>query len=200
MSLTPFKPKFTITPGIANALMSIEADRQAIDSLPLRVSMLESLRRTARLVVRYSTQIEGNRLTAAQVEEVLAGGGRFPGRERDENEVRNHNLGLDYVINRDTSEILTEAEIKTIHGLVISGRAKPTPYRKTQNRIGDSQSGRIVYLPLEAKDVPILMKSLAYRPYTTKWGGVVQTLVRSCFFSIYQRIEESAALQTRPAI
>ena len=46
------------------------------------------------------------------------------------------------------------------HGLVVTGRAKPTPYRKGQNVIRDVRSGRTVYLPPEAKDVPTLMADL----------------------------------------
>ena len=84
-----FDPRFSISGTTATALMAIEADRQAIDALPLTVRMLDSLRTTARLIsTHYSTQIEGNRLTASQVKRVLAGGGPFPGRERDEREVR----------------------------------------------------------------------------------------------------------------
>ena len=85
-----FSPVYTITPGITKALMSIEADRQAVADLPIALQELASLRETARLVsTHYSTQIEGNRLTQTQVKEVVAGA-RFPGRERDELEVRHH--------------------------------------------------------------------------------------------------------------
>ena len=45
-----FAPKFKLTPAIAKALMEIEACRQSILRLPLSVPMLESLRRTARLL------------------------------------------------------------------------------------------------------------------------------------------------------
>ncbi len=66
-----FQPQFQITPGIAKALMEVEACRQAVGQCPLTVEMLDSLRRTARLLsTHYSTQIEGNRLSPAQVEQV----------------------------------------------------------------------------------------------------------------------------------
>ena len=75
--------------------MSIEADRQAVSDLPIDVTVLASLRETARLVsTHYSTQIEGNRLTQAQVKEAVAGA-RFPGKERDELEVRHHYRALE---------------------------------------------------------------------------------------------------------
>src|SRR5580698_56624 len=126
-----FRPRFKITAAVAKALMAIEASRQAVDALPLTAAMLESLRKTARLLsTHYSTQIEGNRLTAQQVENVLAGAGGFPGRERDEKEVRNYYRALEYVetIDRGT-EPLDERIIRTIHGFVMHGRKRATPYR-----------------------------------------------------------------------
>src|SRR3989344_2838222 len=99
-----FKPKFSITPAMTKALMEIEACRQAVIQLPLTVPMLDSLRRTAKLLsTHFSTQIEGNKLSPSQVEKVLEGGGRFPGRERDEAEVRNYYQALEFVL-REASE------------------------------------------------------------------------------------------------
>jgi hypothetical protein len=80
-----FTPKFQITAALTKVLMDIEASRQAVDGLPITVPVLTSLRESARLI---STQIEGNRLTQEQVDEVLHGG-TFPNRERDEREVKN---------------------------------------------------------------------------------------------------------------
>jgi Fic family protein len=91
-----FFSHFSITPAITKALMEIEACRQAIADLPLTARMLDALRETARLfTTHYSTQIEGNRLTQSQVQAVLHGGGRFPGRERDEREVKHYYLLCD---------------------------------------------------------------------------------------------------------
>lgn len=86
-----FEPRFTITPAVTKALMEIEANRQLVASLPLTAQILDSLRRTARLLsTHYSTQIEGNQLSPAQVQAVIAGEGNFPGRERDEVEVKHY--------------------------------------------------------------------------------------------------------------
>ena len=55
---------------------------------------------------------------------------------------------------------MTEDLIKRLHALVEKGpRAKPSGYRKEQNVIRESGSGKIVYLPPEAKDVPKLMSA-----------------------------------------
>ena len=157
-----FEPRFSLTPHATKSLMAIEADRQVVTRLPLTIRMLENLRRSARLVsTHFSTQIEGNRLTADQVQAVVEKGRAFPGRERDEAEVRNYFAALEFVerLGRENSR-LTEREVRTIHGLVMIGRAKATPYRDGQNVIRDSRTGRTVYLPPEAKDVPILMREL----------------------------------------
>jgi Fic family protein len=142
--------------------MDIEASRQAVSGLPITLQVLTSLRESARLVsTHYSTQIEGNRLTQQQVDEVLHGG-TFPNRERDESEVKNYFLALDFL---DTLIIartprIQERDIKTLHGLVMNGKPRPTPYRDGQNVIRDSGSRAIVYMPPEAKDVSKLMRDL----------------------------------------
>ncbi len=156
-----FKPRFALSPGMTRALMSIEADRQAVLGLPMDVAMLATLRSTAKLLsTHFSTQIEGNRLTQAQVAETLQGS-RFPGRERDEDEVRHYYAAMEWV-ERSAAEssAITEKSIQTLHGLVLLGKLKPTPYRDGQNVIRDSGSRSIVYLPPESKDVPSLMEQL----------------------------------------
>jgi Fic family protein len=135
-----FNPTFTITPAMATGLMRIEAVKQAIQTLPITPRVLANLRETARLFsTHYSTMIEGNRLTQDQVAQVIGGGQRFPGRERDQDEVKGYYTALD------------EAEL-----------LKATPYRDGQNVIRDAHSNRVVYMPPEAKDVPSLMQQLIY--------------------------------------
>ena len=107
-----------------------------------------------------STQIEGNRLTLPEVRAALAGA-RFPDRERDETEVKNHFKALELMEALDSKTgPVSEAQIKQLHGLVMTGRHKATPYRGAQNVIRDASSGAMVYLPPEAKDVPGLMRDL----------------------------------------
>jgi Fic family protein len=156
-----FTPVYTITPAIAKALMSIEADRQAVAALPIDVTVLAKLRETARLVsTHYSTQIEGNRLTQGQVKEAIAGA-RFPGKERDELEVRCHYRALEEVEKLAAEgRPLTEKQIQRVHGFVMAGRVNLTPYRDGQNVIRDSRTRAIVYMPPEAKAVPGLMADL----------------------------------------
>jgi Fic family protein len=156
-----FKPNFRITPRITSALMQIEACRQAIDELPIDATVLRRLRETAALLTtHFSTQIEGNRLTLPEVRAAIQGE-RMPGRERDEREVRNHFLALEAMERLSEKQgRLSEDHIQRLHGLVMTGRDRPTPYRAVQNVVRDSSTRRIVYLPPEAPDVPELMHSL----------------------------------------
>ncbi|MBL1419301.1 MAG: Fic family protein [Alphaproteobacteria bacterium] len=157
-----FSPNFTITPSLTNILMDIEASRQAISILPITLTVLTSLRESARLTAtHYSTQIEGNCLTQEQVNDVIQGSS-FPNRERDETEVKNYYSALEYLdeLKANNKTQITEQQIKTIHGLVLNGKEKPTPYRDGQNVIRNAQDGLIVYMPPEAKDVAELMESL----------------------------------------
>jgi Fic family protein len=162
---TAFNPTFTITPAIATALMRIEAVKQAIQTLPITPRVLASLRETARLFsTHYSTMIEGNRLTQDQVAQVIEGDHHFPGRERDQDEVKGYYAALDEVERLAKGrEKISEATVRKLHALVMAGgnaRVKSTPYRDGQNVIRDAHSKGIVYMPPEANDVPWLMQQL----------------------------------------
>lgn len=125
-----FHPHFVIRPKIAKDLMRIEAAKEHVALLPVNPQVLTSLRETAKLyTTHYSTMIEGNRLEPQQIQQVLTLKGHFPGRERDEREVKGYYAALaqleQYVAQ---GHPLTEKGIQTLHGLVMSnGRAKAAP-------------------------------------------------------------------------
>lgn len=162
-----FNPTYSITPKIAFGLIRIESTKEKIMNLPLTPKVLNSLRETARLyTTHYSTMIEGNRLDPAQVEVVLKHEGHFPGRERDEKEVKGYYAALKF-LEQSTAARYTVSEkiIQTLHAYVMAdgrSKVKPTPYRDGQNVIRDGRSGTIVYMPPEAKDVPKLMKEMVH--------------------------------------
>lgn len=160
-----FNPKYNITPKIVSDLMKIEAAKQKALLLPMNPKILASLRETAKLyTTHYSTMIEGNRLEPFQVKEVLTLKGHFPGRERDEHEVKGYYAALAHLeLITARKQPITETTIQILHAFAMSdgkSKVKPTPYRDGQNVIKDSSSGKIVYMPPEAKDVPMLMDSL----------------------------------------
>lgn len=149
-----------------NCLIRIETAKQKILHLPLTPTVLISLRETARLdTTHYSTMIEGNRLDSDQVETVVKNQGHFPGRERDEAEVKGYYAALTQVEKWAAQGVpITEKMIQTLHALVMAhGKTtvRPTPYRDGQNVIRDSRTKGIVYMPPEAKDVKHLMGSMA---------------------------------------
>jgi Fic family protein len=164
MAGVPWQPRYTLTSPIARNLMEIEAARAVVEHVALPPAVQAELRRRARLrSTHYSTRIEGNRLTLAEAEQVVEGNRvHLRGRERDAGEVRNYwNALLRVEEWAAQGTELTETLIRRLHGLVERGsRARPTPYRDGQNMIRDSESGAIVYLPPEAKDVPALMGAL----------------------------------------
>jgi Fic family protein len=160
-------PRYTITSAIARALMEIENARAAVGAVVLpSPAAAEELRYRARVrSTHYSTRIEGNRLSLAQTQQVVAGQtDRLPDRARDICEVRNYWQALLRVeewarTRRELSVLL----VQQLHALVEKGkRARPSTFRTEQNVIRDSVSGAIIYLPPEAKDVPTLMTELVH--------------------------------------
>lgn len=160
-----FQPVYTLEPEIVKNLMRIEAAKERVGLLPLSHSVLASLRETARLyTTHFSTLIEGNQLSPEEVQAVLHLEGHFPGRERDEAEVKGYYAALAKVEHYAAQgQRFSENSIQVLHALVMGeGRTlvKPSPYRDGQNVIRDSRSGSIVYMPPVAKDVPSLMHQL----------------------------------------
>lgn len=88
---TNFNPVYRISSSIAKYLMRIEAAKEKVALLPVNPTVLASLRETAKLyTTHYSTMIEGNQLKPEEIKTVLQHKGHFPGRERDENEVKGY--------------------------------------------------------------------------------------------------------------
>jgi Fic family protein len=160
-----FNPNYRITPKIINCLTRIELVKEKVQYLPLTPIVLSSLRETARLYsTHYSTMIEGNRLEPSQIENVLKHDEHFPGRERDEDEVKGYYAALTQVEKwAAANNCITEKNIQFLHALLMSNgkiKVKSTPYRDGQNVIRDSRTKAIIYLPPEVKDVKNLMMNM----------------------------------------
>jgi len=150
---------------IVNALLTIERNRQEIKHLSITPTVLAELRKTAKLQsTHFSTMIEGNRLTQQEVQQVIEGVKLSPEKQHDVAEILGYYAALDFVEKKAQNKIkISEKIIQEIHALVMGNgkkQVKPTPYRKSQNVIKESRTGRIVYLPPEAKDVKPLMNTL----------------------------------------
>ena len=160
-----FSPRYSITNKIANALINIEGVKERIKTLPITPSVLSGLRESAKLYsTHYSTMIEGNRLTEKDVKAVIKENKHIPGKERDEKEVKGYYIALAEIEKlARKKQTLTEKDIQKMHAFVMSAgkaKVKPSLYREGQNVIKDSLSGHIVYMPPEAKDVPVLICDL----------------------------------------
>lgn len=163
--MSKFKPIFNLTAPIVNDLLRIEVAKERISSLPLTISVLASLRESAKLsATHYSTMIEGNRLSSEQVKEVIQHKKHIPHKKRDELEVLGYYKALTMVEQWvQEKKLFSENLIQSIHGFVMGGgktKIVPTPYRSGQNVIKDGATGAIVYLPPEAQDVQLLMQEL----------------------------------------
>lgn len=78
--------------------MKIEGLKEKIKSLPMTVKVMKTLRETARFQsVHYSTQIEGNRLSQEEVEDVIKNEISFSGRQRDENEIKAYYAAFEWL-------------------------------------------------------------------------------------------------------
>jgi Fic family protein len=162
-SIVPWQPLYTLTPAVLRHLLEIEAARAVVEQVVLPPAVESELRRRARIrSTHYSTRIEGNRLTLAEAAHAVAGQRlRLHGRDRDVDEVRMYwkaLLRVEEWAARKTD--LTEDLIRRLHALVEHGRTRPDPYRDGQNTIRDSETGALIYLPPEARDVPALMAGL----------------------------------------
>jgi Fic family protein len=158
----PWQPLYTLTPAISRHLVEIEMVRAFVVQIPLLPAVQSEIQNRARLRSTHSsTRIEGNRLTLAEAEQVLAGGkAPLPGSERDVEEVRSYwkaLLSVEEWAARGAE--LTEELIQRLHALV-EGRNPPSHYRDGQSTIRDSEAGALVYLPPEARDIPTLMAGL----------------------------------------
>jgi len=158
-----WNPRYTITPAIAGGLTQIEAARVVVDTAGLPPAVVASYPDRRAFAPPLLDRIEGNRLTLQEAEAVITGRRRnFHGRERDVTEVRNYWDALTRIEEWATNQRpLSEDLVKRLAGIVLRGRRSgPAAYRDGQNVIRDSASGRIVYLPPEAADVPALMSEL----------------------------------------
>ncbi len=159
-----WEPKYIITPKTARYLMDIEKIKQAMETMSIPPAAAAQMKYNAMIkATHYSTRIEGNRLTLKEAEQVIKKNKvMFHARERDVKEVKNYWNALNSIQKwADSKTEFSEEIIKKIHGIVIKGKKGTlTSYRAEQNSIKDSKTGRIVYLPPEAKDVSGLMKSM----------------------------------------
>jgi len=158
----PYKPRFNITVGMSHNLMVIQEATTTISQLPLPVNILKELKRESMLeTVILSTKLEGNFLDEKKKIAAISKAND----SYEEQEVYNLWKAMGYLDECEKRKLpITEELIKKLHAIidVISSGRRPklSHYRIVQNKVGEKGTGKIVYLPPEAKDVPILMEDL----------------------------------------
>ena len=159
-----FKPKFTITNRINNALLEIERARGFLDAAKINEAWIKDMQSEALfLEAHHSTHIEGTQLTLSQARKILMGKYLKGIRKNDRQELLNYKKAIELIAEylNKKSEI-TEELIKEIHKVLVKdvrGRnLTPGIYRKVQNYIVNSLTREIIYTPPSVVEVPCLMQ------------------------------------------
>lgn len=159
-----FKPKFTITHRINNALLETERVRGFLEAAKLKEDWIREMKSQALVLEsHHSTHIEGTQLTLSQAREILAGKVIKGVRKDDRLELLNYKKAMDFVAKYlGKKSRTTEDLIKEIHKILVKGvrggTLEPGKYRKIQNYVVDSLTGQIIYTPPPASQVPKLME------------------------------------------
>jgi Fic family protein len=108
---------YSFTPEIVPYLQAIERARAEVSLTVLPPALAERIRLRARVQSTHiSTQIEGNRLSMIEAEQVLIEGRVIPGRERDTLEVKLTFQGLEQVETWvEAGQPVTEEIIRKLH-------------------------------------------------------------------------------------
>jgi len=122
-------------------------------------------RRALILEAHHTTHIEGTRLTLEQAERLLEGKSVPEADPDDARELLNYRKAFDFVSEYlESGSPITEGLIREIHKRLVEGvrggSAAPGEYRKVQNYVVNSVTGKVIYTPPPALDVPIMMKEL----------------------------------------
>lgn len=160
------QPKLTITNAVTAALTRIERARGFLEAAMLSENWIRAMgERALVLEAHHTTHIEGTQLTLDQAERLLAGEPVPEADPDDTCELLNYRRAFEFVSDYlDSGAPITEGLIREIHKRLVQGvrggKAAPGQYRKIQNYVVDSATGRTIYTPPPAYDVPLLIAEL----------------------------------------
>lgn len=159
-----FKPRFTISHKINNALLEIERARGFLEAAKLKEEWIEEMQSEAFILeAHHSTHIEGTQLTLSQARKILTGKPLKGIRKDDRLEFLNYTKAMEFVSGYLGKKYeITDDLIKEIHRILVKGvrggTLEPGIYRKIQNYVVNSLTGEIIYTPPSPSNVPQLMK------------------------------------------
>lgn len=164
-----FQPKFEISNAIAAGLTEIERARGFLEAAALSEEWVQTMgERAFVLEAHHTTHIEGTHLTLEESERLLAGQA-VPEADPDEvRELLNYRSAFDFVSEYlDSGAKVTEGLVREIHKHLVEGvrggEAAPGTYRKVQNYVVNAATGKTVYTPPPAQDVPVMVAELVER-------------------------------------
>jgi Fic family protein len=166
MARRGFEPKFTITNAITAALTQIERARGFLEAASLSKDWVRAMgERALVLEAHHTTHIEGTHLTLDQAERLLAGEAVPEADPDDVRELLNYRRAFELVSEYlDSGSPITEGMIREIHKRLVEGvhggKAAPGQYRTVQNYVVNSATGKTIYTPPPAQDVPVLMAEM----------------------------------------
>ena len=165
--------RYSITKELLRSFVAIGALEERLKTLSLAPSLRTSLNLETKIrSSHFSSKIEGNCLTLQQTEAVLKGK-RIQAPKRDIQEIKNLFAIFDFLMepSQETKPLTTNL-ICTIHRLVekniVRGKLLGR-YRESQNAVFNATTGQVVYMPPEAKDVPMLMSELIDQLNRNTW-------------------------------
>lgn len=135
-----------------------------MEAVKLKENWLTQMRSQALIAeTHYSTHIEGTQLTLEQARKILTGRKVTGVRADDRKELLNYKEAMDFVSQYlGEGGPIAEELIKKIHRILVKDvRGKvsdPGRYRKVQNYVVNSLTGKVIYAPPTASEVPGLMK------------------------------------------
>ena len=163
---SPFEPRFSINNAITAGLTVIERARGFLDAATLSDEwLLQMGRRALMLEAHHTTHIEGTHLTLDQAQRLMEGQTVENVDPDDARELLNYRNAFELVSEYLASgSPITEGLIREIHKRLVEGvrggSGSPGDYRKVQNYVVNSATGRAVYTPPPPGDVPELMRQL----------------------------------------
>ena len=157
-----YSPRFLISNTILKNIGQVEASKEVIENAPLVPDYEKDFKSDAIIrTVYHGTQIEGNDLTLMQTKQVLEGES-IVARERDIQEVINYrnvaNLLDQLAVKRGgyDAEALLDIHRTTVDKLVDFG--KIGVFRTTQVVIKEEGTGKVIFTPPPAVEVPYLIQ------------------------------------------
>lgn len=161
-----FKPKFTITNLIANALTAIERARGFLEAASLSSEWVSKMQSKALILeAHHTTHIEGTQLTLEESVKLWKGARLTKVNKDDARELLNYRKAFDLVSNYlEDGAVITEGLIREIHKSLVENvrgnSAAPGEYRKIQNYVVNSQTKEVIYTPPPVYDVSFMMQEL----------------------------------------